>query len=151
MINKRNALETTIEQFWLVLSGCFNLLHKEVTLPICACCFSKPSLCPVLGNGEWLWKEQSHNSSKTHTVPAQPRWMPGIPISSVPVLLETAWSNSLNTSGQLRWGLGSPKVHQELGMMEKCSAMQAWQTSPGCVCLYMGNHRKINAFPNWNS
>lgn len=131
---QKDALETMIEQFWLVLSGCFNLLHKEVTLPICACCFSKPLLCPVLGNGERFWKEQSHTSSK-HTIPVQPRWMPGIPTSSIPVLLETAWSNSLNTSGQLRLGMESLKVHQELGMMEKCSAMQAWQVSPDWTCL----------------
>lgn len=129
-----------IEQFWLVLSGCFNLLHKEVTLPICACCFSKPLLCPVLGNGERFWKEQSHTSSK-HTIPVQPRWMPGIPTSSIPVLLETAWSNNPNRSAQLRLGMESLKVHQELGMMEKCSAMQAWQVSPHCTCLEVGSHK----------
>lgn len=85
---------------------------------------------------EWLWKEQSHTSSK-HTIPVQPRWVPGIPTSSVPVLLETAWSNSLNTSAQLRLGMESLKVHQELGMMEKCLAMQAWQIPPD----YLGNHK----------
>lgn len=61
--------------------------------------------------------------------------MPGIPTSSIPVLLETAWSNSLNKSAQLRLGMESLKVHQELGMMEKGLSMQAWQISPDCICL----------------
>lgn len=61
--------------------------------------------------------------------------MPGIPTSSIPVLLETAWSNSLNRSAQLRLDMESLKVHQELGMMEKCIAMQAWQIPADWIFL----------------
>lgn len=45
----------------------------------------------------------------------------------------------------------SLKVHQELGVMEKCLAMQAWQIAPDYLSVGGEPQRKMKVFPNWNS